>query len=68
MTLLDQNNNFADNTFKSVFLKDIFSILIKICLKFIPNGMIMNQPWISLIQEMAVLKRYPNMSYCKDLQ
>ena len=43
--------NFADDTFKCIFLNENISISIKISLKFVPNGPINNIP--ALVQIMA---------------
>ena len=43
--------HFADDTFKHIFLSEIFRILIKISLKFFPMGPINNIP--ALVQIMA---------------
>ena len=43
--------NFADDTFKCIFLNETFRISIKISLKFVPKGPINNIP--ALVQKMA---------------
>ena len=45
-TLQQRQNGwpFADNSFKFIFLNENFSILVKITLKFVPNGPINNNP------------------------
>ena len=41
----DQNGRrFADDTFSCIFVNEKFCILIKISLKFVPNGPIDNNP------------------------
>ena len=42
---------FADDTFKCIFLNENVRILIKISLKFVPQGVINNNP--ALVQVMA---------------
>ena len=58
------DRHFADDIFKCIFMNEKFGILIRISLKFVPNGPIDNKP--ALFQAMAWCRPEPMLTHLTD--